>query len=121
MVKIVIAIENLLYLIGGVFSISLFHKAMEYAQSQRVNPYAIGGEIFVPVIAYIIIYTLIRCVSRNIQEMIEENKDKKENNPFKYKATVAIINIDKKGKCKVTNRDGNIVKYTSFEEYIKTL
>ena len=117
--KIVIIVENLLYVVGGFFSISLFHKAMEYAQSQRVNSYAIGGEIFVPALAYIVLYILIRSISRNLQEMIEEKKKIKD--PFECKSTIAVVNIDKKGKCKVTNRDGNIVKYTSFEEYIKTL
>lgn len=120
MKKVVIVTENLIYVIGGVVSIFLFHKANDYANAQRLVE-SLGGEIFVAFIVYGVIYTLVNYASRKAIEYICSLEEKEANDPFKYESTVAIANLLPNGSCKVRSRDGSVVCYSSLGDYLRSM
>jgi hypothetical protein len=112
--------ENLIYVIGGIISIFLFHKANDYANEQRLVE-SLGGEIFVAFVVYGIIYTLVKYASRKAIEYICSLEEMAANDPFKYESTVAVVNLLSNGSCKVRSRDGSVVCYSSLGEYLRNM
>lgn len=112
--------ENLAYVIGGIGSIALFHKAVDYANANRLVE-GLGGELFVPIAVYAIIYVLVRYAARKATEYVCNLEDKEVNDPFKYESTVAVANVLSNGSCKVRSRDGSVVCYSSLGEYLKNM
>lgn len=109
--------ENLLYIVGGIFAIKMSHLAVDYSTMER-GYYAIGGEIFVSILVYGVLYLIIKNGFNylNEKEYISSRKQFA-NNPCMQ----ATAKIRKNGKVIVKNRDGSKSRYNNLAEYLSTM